>query len=172
MSGNEMEGRGFCFHERNRNAVTPRRSASMTCAIPARVCCSLWECRPSWSRTPLGHSSYQLTMDSYSHMIPTLRNEVADRVDEIFPTAVKKACQSLEHSSELTHILLILWCREGGSNPHDRKDRRILSPLRLPVPPSRRTSLSVPQSLVATEALRFARQRALRRRRRPRARPA
>jgi hypothetical protein len=37
--------------------------------------------------------------------------------------------------------LLILnrmeWCREGGSNPHDRKGRRILSPLRLPVPPSR-----------------------------------
>ena len=30
-----------------------------------------------------------------------------------------------------------LWCREGGSNPHDRKGRRILSPLRLPVPPSR-----------------------------------
>ncbi len=30
------------------------------------------------------------------------------------------------------------WCREGGSNPHDRKGRRILSPLRLPVPPSRR----------------------------------
>ena len=33
--------------------------------------------------------------------------------------------------------LLFCWCREGGSNPHDRKDRRILSPLRLPVPPSR-----------------------------------
>ena len=31
------------------------------------------------------------------------------------------------------------WCREGGSNPHDRKGRRILSPLRLPVPPSRRS---------------------------------
>ena len=30
------------------------------------------------------------------------------------------------------------WCREGGSNPHGRKGRRILSPLRLPVPPSRR----------------------------------
>jgi hypothetical protein len=29
------------------------------------------------------------------------------------------------------------WCREGGSNPHGRKGRRILSPLRLPVPPSR-----------------------------------
>ena len=36
------------------------------------------------------------------------------------------------------HInLLFCWCREGGSNPHDRKGRRILSPLRLPVPPSR-----------------------------------
>ena len=33
---------------------------------------------------------------------------------------------------------LLCWCREGGSNPHDRKGRRILSPLRLPVPPSRR----------------------------------
>jgi hypothetical protein len=32
---------------------------------------------------------------------------------------------------------LSCWCREGGSNPHDRKGRRILSPLRLPVPPSR-----------------------------------
>src|ERR1035437_262574 len=30
------------------------------------------------------------------------------------------------------------WCREGGSNPHGREGRRILSPLRLPVPPSRR----------------------------------
>ena len=34
-------------------------------------------------------------------------------------------------------ISLFCWCREGGSNPHDRKGRRILSPLRLPVPPSR-----------------------------------
>ena len=24
---------------------------------------------------------------------------------------------------------LFCWCREGGSNPHDRKGRRILSPL-------------------------------------------
>jgi integrase len=32
----------------------------------------------------LGHSTYQLTMDTYSHMIPALRNEVADRMDEIF----------------------------------------------------------------------------------------
>jgi integrase len=32
----------------------------------------------------LGHSTFQLTMDTYSHMIPALRNEVADRMDEIF----------------------------------------------------------------------------------------
>jgi integrase len=39
----------------------------------------------------LGHSTYQLTMDTYSHMIPALRNEVASRMDEIFPTAVSEA---------------------------------------------------------------------------------
>jgi integrase len=39
----------------------------------------------------LGHSSYQLTMDTYSHMIPSLRNEVADRMDEIFSTTVNEA---------------------------------------------------------------------------------
>ena len=31
----------------------------------------------------------------------------------------------------------IIWCREGESNPQGTKYRRILSPLRLPVPPSR-----------------------------------
>jgi hypothetical protein len=31
-----------------------------------------------------------------------------------------------------------VWCREGESNPQGTKYRRILSPLRLPVPPSRR----------------------------------
>lgn len=29
------------------------------------------------------------------------------------------------------------WCREGDLNPHSAKHRRILSPLRLPIPPSR-----------------------------------
>ncbi len=32
---------------------------------------------------------------------------------------------------------LLCWCREGESNPQGTKYRRILSPLRLPVPPSR-----------------------------------
>jgi integrase len=39
----------------------------------------------------LGHFSYQLTMDTYSHMIPALRNEVADRMHEILSTTVKEA---------------------------------------------------------------------------------
>ena len=36
----------------------------------------------------------QLTMDTYSHMIPALRNEVASRIDEIFPTAVNEAVKT------------------------------------------------------------------------------
>ena len=32
---------------------------------------------------------------------------------------------------------LAAWCREGELNPQGTKYRRILSPLRLPVPPSR-----------------------------------
>ena len=39
----------------------------------------------------LGHSSYQLTMDTYIHSIPALRNDVADRMDDIFSTAVNEA---------------------------------------------------------------------------------
>jgi integrase len=38
---------------------------------------------PKLVQETLGHSTYQLTMDTYSHMIPQLRNEVADRMDEI-----------------------------------------------------------------------------------------
>src|SRR5215469_13969713 len=54
------------------------------------------------------------------------------------------------------------WCREGELNPQGAKHRRILSPLRLPVPPSRleedhskgstwmRTQLSTANSLSST----------------------
>ena len=42
----------------------------------------------------LGHSSLLLTMDTYSHMIPALRNEVADRMDEIFSVAAKAAVKN------------------------------------------------------------------------------
>ena len=49
---------------------------------------------PKLVQETLGHSSYQLTMDTYSHMIPALRNEVADRMDEILSTAVNEAVKS------------------------------------------------------------------------------
>jgi integrase len=36
----------------------------------------------------LGHSSYRLTMNTYSHMIPALRNEVVNRMDDRKPTPI------------------------------------------------------------------------------------
>ena len=44
---------------------------------------------PKLVQETLGHSTFQLTMDTYSHMIPALRNEVADRMDEIFAVPTK-----------------------------------------------------------------------------------
>jgi integrase len=46
---------------------------------------------PKLVQETLGHSSFQLTMDTYSHMITALRNEVAERMDEIFATTVNEA---------------------------------------------------------------------------------
>ena len=39
---------------------------------------------PKLVQETLGHSTFQLTMDTYSHLIPALRNEVADRMDSVF----------------------------------------------------------------------------------------
>ncbi len=44
-----------------------------------------------WAPTVLTFTLKQLTMDTYSHMIPELRNEVADRMDEVFSTPTKSA---------------------------------------------------------------------------------
>src|SRR5579859_7526040 len=50
----------------------------------------------------------------------------------------------------------IFWCREGESNPQGTKYRRILSPLRLPVPPSRLGSLLRGRGfLIVRHALQF-----------------
>ncbi len=51
---------------------------------------------PKLVQATLGHSSYQLTMDTYSHMIPALRNEVADRMDEIFAVPTKSPTKTAE----------------------------------------------------------------------------
>ena len=51
---------------------------------------------PKLVQETLGHSTYQLTMDTYSHMIPQLRNEVADRMDEILsPTKVPTKAENV-----------------------------------------------------------------------------
>lgn len=43
----------------------------------------------------LGHSQISLTMNLYSHVIPTMQAEVADRIDEILnPLAVKSAVKA------------------------------------------------------------------------------
>ena len=54
-----------------------------------------WSSRKTSARDlgPLELSA-QLTMDTYLHMIPALRNEVADRMDEIFSTTVNEAVKS------------------------------------------------------------------------------
>src|SRR5579871_2381079 len=60
---------------------------------------------------------------------------------------------------QINLISLFCWCREGGSNPHDRKGRRILSPLRLPVPPSRQPGVaprSIAHGLLPRHAIRAA----------------
>lgn len=36
---------------------------------------------PKLVQETMGHSTFQLTMDTYSHVIPALQNEVADRID-------------------------------------------------------------------------------------------
>jgi hypothetical protein len=67
---------------------------SVISAIHVRACCSLFGFTQSWCRKTLGNSNYQVTMDTYAHMIPALRNEVVDRMDEIFSTTVSEAVKS------------------------------------------------------------------------------
>jgi integrase len=34
----------------------------------------------------LGHSSVQLTLDTYSHVLPSMQEDAAARLDNLFPT--------------------------------------------------------------------------------------
>jgi hypothetical protein len=62
-----------------------------------------------------------------------------------FATGIVWGIVELPNNKRPRHPLLdnrmslqrLRWCREGESNPQGTKYRRILSPLRLPVPPSR-----------------------------------
>jgi hypothetical protein len=48
-----------------------------------------------------------------------------------------RCLKAIQSSRRVNHFIDLCWCREGESNPQGTKYRRILSPLRLPVPPSR-----------------------------------
>ena len=69
----------------------------------------------------LGHSSYQLTMDTYSHMIPALRNEVANRMDEILSTTVNEAVKTSGAAIKTKREALCYLGAGRGSNPHGPK---------------------------------------------------
>jgi integrase len=106
-AGTKWQEGGFVF---TTNRGTPMRPEDLTNTLPTALkaaklpkvrfhdlrhsCASLLfslGVHPKLVQETLGHSTYQLTMDTYSHMIPALRNEVADRMDEIFSTTVNEA---------------------------------------------------------------------------------
>jgi integrase len=114
-SGSKWREAGFIF---TTNVGTPVSPDDVTQAFPLALaaaglpkvrfhdlrhsCASLLlslGVHPKLVRETLGHSSFQLTMDTYSHMIPALRNEVADKMDEIFQKlsneAVKPEAQTI-----------------------------------------------------------------------------
>lgn len=45
---------------------------------------------PKLVQETLGHSSFQLTMDTYSHVLPSLKMEVASKMDDIFAVPTKQ----------------------------------------------------------------------------------
>ncbi len=54
---------------------------------------------PKLVQETLGHSTFALTMDTYSHMIPALRNEVADRMDSVFSSTPTNAPTKSERAT-------------------------------------------------------------------------
>ncbi len=72
---------------------------------------------PKLVQETLGRSTYLLTMDTYSHMIPQLRNEVADQMDEILSSS-----HQCFHQNDVDQVAVIVkllsWCPEGDLNPH------------------------------------------------------
>jgi integrase len=53
---------------------------------------------PKLVQDTLGHSSFQLTMDTYSHMLPSLKTEVASKMDDIFSVPTKSPTKRARHA--------------------------------------------------------------------------
>jgi hypothetical protein len=100
-------------------------------------------------KEPAGHKTMSQAA-RYAHLSPKHKQSVVDRIAVTIaesedrrmsqesphptctspPMARKERSEMTEIGQRKSLILLILvWCREGGSNPHDRKGRRILSPI-------------------------------------------
>ena len=89
-------------------------------------------CRPATA------TCHRNTSFRWSNASPGLASHVQALIDTTrTKTGARQKMASLPREAIFPIHPLFCWCREGGSNPHDRKGRRILSPLRLPVPPSR-----------------------------------
>src|SRR5580692_9374542 len=100
-------------------------------------------------KEPAGHKTMSQAA-RYAHLSPKHKQSVVDRIAVTIaesedrrmsqesphptctspPMARKERSEMTEIGQRKSLILLILvWFREGGSNPHDRKGRRILSPI-------------------------------------------
>jgi integrase len=66
------------FHKLLKRAEL-RRCASTTCATHAHRCCV----HPRVVMETLGHSQISLTMNTYSHVLPALQREVADKMEVV-----------------------------------------------------------------------------------------
>jgi len=64
-----------------------RRFASMTSGTPPPPCFSPWASIPRVVQERLGHSQISVTLDTYSHVLPSLQKQAASRLDALFRSA-------------------------------------------------------------------------------------
>lgn len=86
--------------------------------------------------------------------IASLAAQAGAHVDVLAPRVRRvpvRFPRTRHHTKKTRDYSFFVWCREGESNPHARfTGQRILSPVRLPIPPPRRgTVLPHPRVLVS-----------------------
>ena len=73
----------------------------------------------------LGHSSIQMTVDIYGHLIPNSNREAVNRLDFMHPSHLRCTLLKMKTGKSLkTYPLLTTWCRRGDSNPYRRLPTR------------------------------------------------
>ena len=81
----------------------------------------------------MGHSSIQITADTYIHLVSGRNVGFIDRLDAK-KEAQPSATQAQPESEQERETAASDWCERGDSNPHGFP-RQILSLVRLPIPP-------------------------------------